>query len=1584
MTTLLRAFIFILFIPLAVFGEEDNTAYELSIDDLRRRIQNEAPGEIMSFNIDDSEVSLFLTGSWKGEFQLNPGYFWSPYASGFASSNTPFFMQEADLTLALWINDRWFVEANFLDDSSRNTYRAGFQGLPGDILQYAGIGNTGLDFPSFPYMDLGGDSSSSFGFYSRFGNDNLHIHALLRYDSASREERTFSGSRERTYSYIQPQNSIRGVSFVLPDTDIDSQVTVYIEDDKGTIMDLSGRRWKLALSTEYAFSAALGLLELNIRPNGMVAVSYSKSGNDRSWAASMGHYDGSSYGYLTEIQNWFDKSREKIKLENYPQPGNGRGYSARPGEVIFGSAPALVVYERGTFSAFERRSRYDAPSSSSEYAAIIRVSDGKEISGFELVPFETSGSSADLLTFSSAVSQRGIYELLGANTYTRRDPKSIWPLAKDYPEIYLPPSGVFSGDINLRFTNFSGTNGYFIGTDAVPGSVQVWRSGIQDSNFHYNPSSGEVVISGAVGHNELIRITYLKRSEETRLGSIAAGLGVIYNNTGAFSAQAALGVRMNISDNAYTEEENSSHGNAGLSAKAAWDYDFLKAHITGGVFLEQSDSTGLYRAAGMEGNEIVLSLPPESSFISNPPSSLVSSGLGLETRADLIYRNYYNNSVLGSNLMTIETNAPFVTGINRPYPVLDPQLGNRQLLTAEFDLDRANNWTGFQSPVNNFKEIISRASEIEIPFRLYGFSQTANTNIKLIIQIGSLSGKDFSFTENTELIWEKILYQDSESFNSDAQIARFTLADEDRLKLSDAGFLRLLVVYEGSDSMQGRVLLAGPVVKGASFRPVIFDGNVIRHVDNVRAAETMDMGASLADAYPDISNRLHSLKERQRALRIDWENMERAVSAGVDTRLGQLPLSDYRELSFFVKLNNDRLSANNETLRFIAGVGPDSIGENLLEASVPLRFLRIGQWSKVTVRYQGNNTGISVDGNPVPGSFSYNPQKISFNNSEKKTVYAAILISPGDSSASLADGTIFIDEIILEDSILALRMNLGAGISYKRAGDIVSINNFDVLSDFFVSAALESEAGRGTDSDDSRFRAGIVSRTGMGISVFGFKISGNMAFTAAEDMFLWSADHAVTRTIGSFSVKESFSASPGDNTSFHNFNVSYLSNFHTKLETDARYDFSRLRQNWKFDIGYTPKNVNIPSIMLKTDALWTKKDQINEEQNYADLWLNSWSKLIPDNGYGADTRRAGAQIVMTQRTRPLGAIITVDGNSFFSDANSVTRIENSAFLDIPAAVNRLFLNFRTGRTFRQHLDYSGENILDDGIVFFDSVNNSSAFWKTIPVYAVFAPDLNNAMDTHVLSSQFYSSQFVSFNEHFSVRVNLPSMYNLISFFVPARINLRLDRTIEQKMDTRADLLNIGGSLGFSSINMFGVMGYSPVFKFYQSDEFSHAIETVFIIPKDEEIQWRVQSVLSAGFRGFSGGLINFVNTISLRNTGYWTESFTAFWEIPAEKSLLSFFYNWIVKASEKQNAWLNLSSLLNSNYEQLRRESLELIIDKSSDYLRWSLTAGHEQIIRILGRLNLTGFVKLKIGKDFYNDIFILEALLGTSIRISF
>jgi hypothetical protein len=982
-------------------------ALDLSMETMRRRITGEAPTELLSLQLGDTDVSLQVSGYWKGEFQVNWGMSKSSLGWAAASTDSPvLFTQEADLTLSLWIRDRWFVEANFLDDTALNTYRAGYQGLPGEAVQYVGVGNTGLDYPVFSYMDLGGDSPSSFGLYGRFGGRDLTFHTLFRWDAAAREERIFVGDRERTFSYVPLSQPLRGRSFVLPDDSINAGAAVYLEDKNGAFTDEFGRRWRLAVPSEYGVGALSGRVELNITPPGMVAVAYTKGGTT-PWAASMGTYAGS--GFLRRVQDWFNSvSPAAVDLADYPQSGQRPGVPGIPGHVSINGVPALVIYEPGAFSPFERLSRYTAPSSNSTAASVVTLSTGERIPGYDIIPLAESAVSSDIPLYAQPEFRRGVYELFGTpGGAGSREPQALWPLAGRYPGIYLPGSREFMGDLGIRFTNYGAAGAYAIGTDVVPGSVQVYRNGLLDPDVGYNAASGEVSLRSPAGLNEVIRITYLKRSDETKMGSVAAGIGAVYDPAGSFSSEFALGLRWNLAQDSYSENGVTNPGTVGASVKTAWDFDRLKARVSGGLTFEQPDTTGLYRIAGMEGNELTLPLPPADSFISHP--SLVTSSIANEppsagtwsvpiltyqNRAPLIYRNYRETSVLGSSTIQDITwgGSALVEGKDGPYPARDSGLSSLTVsLVAEFSLDASRLWSGFEVPLGDDGKTLEGAGAIEIPFRFYDFSFTSLSHFALILQIGALSEKDAAFTENQALIMEKVLFSPTDTFHAGGRVARFNLTDEDRRKLRDAKYLRIIAVHDGSMAIGGRVILAPPIVKGAGFRPILAGTNGIKDTTgsgpSVEVTEEAEFGGNrLQDRYGSLMGKLHPSGSLQRVLEVKWEGLTASgEGAGADGRIAAIPFANYRTLSFFVKGPSDRsippaafAGTGDEYFRFIIARGPESLGNagaTTLDVRIPLYHdndparpvFPSGEWSKVELRYVGGNR-VTVNGVTVPGA----------------------------------------------------------------------------------------------------------------------------------------------------------------------------------------------------------------------------------------------------------------------------------------------------------------------------------------------------------------------------------------------------------------------------------------------------------------------------------------------------------------------------------------------------------------------------------------------------------------------------------------
>jgi len=130
--------------------------------------------------------------------------------------------------------------------------------------------------------------------------------------------------------------------------------------------------------------------------------------------------------------------------------------------------------------------------------------------------------------------------------------------------------------------------------------------------------------------------------------------------------------------------------------------------------------------------------------------------------------------------------------------------------------------------------------------------------------------------------------------------------------------------------------------------------------------------------------------------------------------------------------------------------------------------------------------------------------------------------------------------------------------------------------------------------------------------------------------------------------------------------------------------------------------------------------------------------------------------------------------------------------------------------------------------------------------------------------------------------------------------------------------------------------------------------------------------------------LSFVNTYTIRSEGYWLESFVSGWEFPIKKSILGNFYKKAISLSEKQNSWFKFSSYFGPSHEQLIKETLELVFDRQTDFLRWSIIAGHEEIVRIQGKLNFSTYIKLRGGEDKENKILIFDVILGTSLKVSF
>jgi hypothetical protein len=291
----------------------------------------------------------------------------------------------------------------------------------------------------------------------------------------------------------------------------------------------------------------------------------------------------------------------------------------------------------------------------------------------------------------------------------------------------------------------------------------------------------------------------------------------------------------------------------------------------------------------------------------------------------------------------------------------------------------------------------------------------------------------------------------------------------------------------------------------------------------------------------------------------------------------------------------------------------------------------------------------------------------------------------------------------------------------------------------------------------------------------------------------------------------------------------------------------------------------------------------------------------------------------------------------------------------------------------------------------------------LPFYSLFDSGMGNTMtdsNSAYLSGASGNSllNYGQFGDKFEFSLRMPENYGLSSLFIPSRISGRINRVLEQKLDTPSDTLNLGGGLGFSSINMFGAFGVASLFKFYQGDELSHSIDAALAMPRGEKNSWKIQAEQAMRFHGFAGAELALANTFTISSASYagagnrWTESVVLEWIYPMEKSLLGALYSKFTGLAKGMSSWPALAGLAAAEYEQIRKETMEFVFEhvpatsavSSGDYNRYSLILGHESSIRVFGRLNLLVFARLNISEDSNTRILSFLGTIGTTLNVSF
>ncbi len=1431
----------------------------------------EADEALFDFNVGDGEAELFLTGSWKLGIGGSLALLFHPLAgirSNFAFPGwIPGFVLEQvpDITLSLWILERYFFETTFLPGSPFNTLLLGYRGKEDEFLQSVLVGNTGIDISPYPYLSFSESADNLPGISAAFRTDISTHELLLRYEPTAGGRKTYIGMNELIEERFELDDFTAGRYFLLPDSDIDGLI-VLLEDRNGSINAGDGRNYRKLNDEEYSVSKDSGSLSLSQEARGRLLVYYEKGGTavgDGSLGSASiigvsGTYPELSHddsiildfdfsGTLTGGD--YDKLFSFIWREAVPD------HDFTDLQVSVGTKDYLLLHEPGFFSPFEQYNRYHPATMklSASSTAEIRYKDTNTAA-------ELSRNIIPLIR-----EERNVIEVRAGGLYAA-DPLNRLPFISEAPALYGQglPYAENSSDKELAVRSLNPVSSLSAGSALIPGSVRVIRNGAEIYSFSVNYETGEISLAAPVNPSDVIEVHYRSYAPEGSGGDIIFAGGNKVRLSDKARLDLAMGLRWNVRNDSYSTDPEDHPGSLALSALFSYQGEQFKLESDLGLSFFNPDTSGYLRLLGMEETEYQLPLNQTTIFPSSIPlntAGLIDAyGAAQANRGKLLYKDFWIPGPLGSvSLASYTYSSPqvydYVDGNpSGPYIASASEEGiDDPVMVMDFSMD-AGDWVGafIQTPDGAALDL-STASSIEFQwktadisgsFDAYVHFGTAGEDLDgdgvLDAELSGLSnGFPFNDTGNGVTLYlggvsggASIQTEDSDGdglLESDAEsllIARGSAGadfspllplptdawstvsidrnsfDFDKLK-QVTGIRIILTEKSGSSPASGKLLVTPAEIRGSRMYSRTSGPGSIRSSEVAEASVPAVL--RLGEAHPETASVFQSGSSAGKSLEITWSGMSSGEwsSSAYTTAV---PPDQYDSLSFYLLPYDLGGGSADISVSFT-----DSRGRGL---SASFTAVESDKWQKISISIPKQS--VSINGTPASGSVYRDG---SGGPLSRFTI----------SLAGVSGGTVYIDEVHLHDPRPGIGIGSSLSLSYEHPGPILSSGETALLGNLFVSeeAFVKSEAFMSSGTEENLDDYGSVTRAG--IDVLYTRIEVELAFGGTLYQSHISGGHSITLPAVPFPVTLT------DSYYRSYYDVPQTMNRLTKLSigddgigslilsSQAFLREATLNQNWLFRLSSSWDF----SLGLSLDASLTQRSSgfSLPESSYPASWIQSYSLLLPLSPAEGWEREGSINFVPALEPEPIGFRLPLQ-LAYFNDAadEGEQKNEGGASVEIPMvfsgdSAGDWNITFGISRDFTHFVPAAGPGgFASDIAALGTGIAGERYLYESVPLIELFCP--YSESDFFTKPSQL---DYAEYRPAAYFKLSRPFGARLIDFFIPSSLETEVNRQFKKEGDSLTAVTSWNLSLSTIAINLFGTFGAYPLFSFYKSDEFSSNI-----------------------------------------------------------------------------------------------------------------------------------------------------------------
>ncbi len=1435
--------------------------------------EEEAPLSIFSYQLGDDNVDLFLSGSWESSVMGGFGFSWNSDDSGMHRNPFPgfsdglIFSQSTDLTISLWLADKYFFETSIIDDYNLNTILFGYDAPDeNSFLQKVRIGNTDLGTVDYSLLSIPEASNDSLGFTAEMKGDRSEHCFTVRFDPAEKAARSFRGSYSIEETRIKLTDYIKGMFFILPDDNVEN-LTVYVEDGPGT--------YRTATADEVVVSEKDGYVFFREPQDRKVAVHYTKNG------VSVGD-DTLGQGALAA-----ETSTGEIDISGTEQfrfsMGTYLGIDMSALETDIDGNTSLLIYQPGVFSPFQLLSVYYVPFETEK-------EKGRPAEAFLA---DTGLYTGDTIPFSPGLTGKSVM-------FTREDTDSIRSPASRYPfaDKVDPESVIYGRNTSLYGTppgkeilidRYIPAGTYNLGDNVLEGSVEMLVNGRKDNRFTFDPVTGNVTLLFRPSDNDRIDFLYRSRSAASTGGDLVIGTGSRVRFSENLSAEIGAGLRWNISEGRYTENAGEAPGSLLLSAGMNYKKNGLEFNLDTGISFFNPDTTGIFRLDGM--NKGGIPLPVTYSMLY--PSAAPSSGPSLlsSSRGKLYYKDYHLYTNTGKSiLMDYDWDIPQDQiygyddgGRSGPYIAgTDDEIDGS---AAVFDYDlSAGQWAGGRIPVVLGREglDLSETSTITLKMKLTGASGTVDIYIRagrlaedldsdgvldcetadfergfefnpadpaggtsdLSMKVGgSFDGKSGNGQIDTEdLNNNGFLGGESQDtlvsfyttndpnvtsgtdfdFPSGAwQTVTLRLTPGERSRLHNVTAFEIIINEAAAGTASGKLLVGDISFNGSSFVISPASGQEVTG-DEISESLSGEPGNSLAEEFPEVRDIFSITDDSQKTGRFSWTG---TGTWSAETNTSPANLRDYNKISFYIKF-----TALPDLVTFSA---ENPSGNGISFSFAP--SVQTGNWHKCTFDYSSDT--LTVDGIKTA---------VSVLESDSSAEDVQTIRITADCTGASA-GTVFIDEIHLEDPVYGIDTGAVSSYSYTKKGTVLSVRGREIISDLTFSGQTRA-AGNNFAAGFSASRGSDLYTYGeLSFLLMGIGIEGNLNVTGENSHVYFSPGYTVLIPAGKARIEDSFSRIDGSNilnvTKSDRIYIPY-GDFLASGGFTADYSDDYLLQSWNISV----RKSNRP-YTADTKAEFTMVNSANpfDGLSLPETVAESYRLAVPYESENEDRKTSFTTNHALKTEKASFEVTEIFSTSAEGTSDRKMNHEQTISISTPFTVKEGTPGQLTIKpSYTRSVYVSNGPDKDDSFITDISqaagdLASQKYYFLSLPVYELWAPR---------------SSGFTEYASEVDTAVYTPSAEISVSrktgntvkdLFIPSKASLSVKNIMKKEWNTETDLKTVSFQTSSSAYNLFGVLGSSPRYSWYQTEEVSGRTGITASFPSDNDVSVKLSQTRYVNF-----------------------------------------------------------------------------------------------------------------------------------------